>query len=372
MTQLSELVVKEATKTAPRAILALDLKGAFDNVSHAAVLENLGTTGCGRRTFGYIKDFRTKRTAMIRMGEKKSEAVELGDRDTPQGSVLSPLLFKLALLPLPSLLERIDRVSHALYADDITVWTNRAASDDCMEGVVQRAAETVHGYAKHCGLSCAPQKSELLIVQPGRPKKQAPPSVTVTIDDTQIIPTEQIRSLASATIPKIKHSTEQIASMICRVANRKRGLKEEDALLLVQALVVSRVTYSAPHLRLTKADREALDTAMRKATKIAKGLPMYSSTKRLMDMGTHNAADELIEAHLSNQRVRLSRTEHGRALLHKMGWQVEPQTEEAPLSKGWHDSITTKPLPRNMTAERHEGRRTARAEALARQLEEDP
>lgn len=90
--------------------------------------------------------------------------MELGDRGTPQGSVLSPLLFNLALLPLPSLLQKIDGVSHALYADDITVWTNRAGSDAWMEGVLQRAADTVHGYAKSCGLSCAPQKSELLIV----------------------------------------------------------------------------------------------------------------------------------------------------------------------------------------------------------------
>ncbi|XP_077553585.1 uncharacterized protein LOC144168488 [Haemaphysalis longicornis] len=239
MIQRSELVVKQAMKTAPRAILALDLKGAFDNVSHGSVLENLGRTRCGRHTFGYIKDFFTKRTATIRIGEEKSQAVELRDR----------------------------------------------GSDGWMEGVLQRAVETVHGYAKSCGLGCAPQKSELLNVQPGRPKKQAPPSVTVTVDGRQIIPTEQIRILglllrgdgkASAVITKIKHSTEQIA------------------------------------------DRKALDTAMRKATKIAMGLPMYSSTKRLMDMATLNTTDELIEAHLSNQRVHLSRTEHGRIVLHKI------------------------------------------------------
>ncbi|XP_077547628.1 uncharacterized protein LOC144159832 [Haemaphysalis longicornis] len=248
---------------------------------------------------------------MIRIGKEMSDPVELGDRGTPQGSVLLPMLFNLALLLLPSLLERIDGVSHALYADDITVWTNRAGSDTWIEGVLQRAADTAHGYAKSCGLSCAPQKSELLIVQPGRPKKQQHPNVTVTIDGTQIIPTEQIRILglllrgdgkASAAATKIKHSTEQIASMIRRVPNRNCGLKEEDALWLVQAFVVSRVTYSATYLRLMKADREALVTAMRKATKIAMGLPMYSSMKRLMEMGILNTTDELIEAHLSNQR----------------------------------------------------------------------
>lgn len=77
--QLQELVVKKATRNAPRGILALDLKGAFDNVSHASVLQNLNKTGCGRKTFAYITDFLTRRTATIRIGEEKSEPVELGD-----------------------------------------------------------------------------------------------------------------------------------------------------------------------------------------------------------------------------------------------------------------------------------------------------
>ncbi|XP_077537529.1 uncharacterized protein LOC144149749 [Haemaphysalis longicornis] len=42
---------------------------------------------------------------------------------------------------------------------------------------------------------------------------------------------------------------------------------------------------------------------MRKATKIAMGLPTYSSTKRLMDMGILTTTDELIEANFSSQRA---------------------------------------------------------------------
>lgn len=33
---------------------------------------------------------------------------------------------------------------------------------------------------------------------------------------------------------------------------------------------------------------------------------------------------KLIKAHLSNQRIRLSHTEHGQAVLRKIGWQIEP------------------------------------------------
>ncbi|XP_077550590.1 uncharacterized protein LOC144163712 [Haemaphysalis longicornis] len=297
--ELNELVIKRATKNAPRRILVLDLKGAFDNVSYASVLENLRKTGCGRKIFSYLKDFLTKRTATVRIGEERLEPVEQGDSDTPQGSVLLPLLFNLPLLPLPELLKQVEGVDHALYSDDITVWTSRVGSDAWGEEVLQRAATTVHEYAKTCGLSCATQKSELLMLQPGRPKKEAPPNVTISTDGTQMKPTEQICILdlllrcdgrAMAALTKIKNTSEQVTSMLRRVANRYRGLKEEDALRLVPAFVVGRVIYSASYLRLTKADKEAFNATIRKA-KTTMGMPTYSSTQRLMYMGTLNTAE---------------------------------------------------------------------------------
>ncbi|XP_072144452.1 uncharacterized protein [Dermacentor andersoni] len=45
------------------SILAIDVKGAFDNVSHEAILRNLEDTGCGTRIYNYISSFLTHRTA---------------------------------------------------------------------------------------------------------------------------------------------------------------------------------------------------------------------------------------------------------------------------------------------------------------------
>ncbi|XP_075560579.1 uncharacterized protein LOC142592789 [Dermacentor variabilis] len=263
-------------------------------MSHASVLQNLRKTGCGRKTYGYNKDFLTNGTANIRIEEERSEPVELGDRGTPQGSVLSPLLFNLALLPLPELLNQIEGVDHAFYADDILVWTNRAGSDAWAKEALQRAATTVHEYATTCGLSCAPQKSELLIVQPGRPKNEPPPNIIITIDGTKIKPTQQIRILglllrsdgkAYAAVNKIKTTSEQVLSMIRRVTNWNRRIKEEYSLRLVQAFVVSRVKYSARYLPLAKVNRETLNTTIRQAVKHAMGIPVYSSMQKLLEMG---------------------------------------------------------------------------------------
>ncbi|XP_077548089.1 uncharacterized protein LOC144160808 [Haemaphysalis longicornis] len=172
LVQLHEVVIKKSKNHTPRAILVLELEGALNHVTHDSILRNLRDTGCGERTFKYVRDFLSNRTAKIKIGDETSGPIALGDRGPPQGSVVSPLLFNLALLPLPALLQDIEGIDHALYAGDITVWTSRAGSESWTEETLQRAADTVHDYAKICGLHCSAQKSEFLIIKPRRKKEK--------------------------------------------------------------------------------------------------------------------------------------------------------------------------------------------------------
>lgn len=87
LVQMKEDILVPATGHSPRAILTLDLKGAFDNVAHKGILHNLASTGCGERTYNYIADFLSHRQEIIKIGDVSSHPITLGDRGTPQGSV---------------------------------------------------------------------------------------------------------------------------------------------------------------------------------------------------------------------------------------------------------------------------------------------
>lgn len=130
------------------------------------------------------------------------------------------------------MLENIEGIDHALYAN-ITIWTSKAGSDGWIEETLQKAAETVHEFARSCGLSCSPQKSELVIIKP-RQKKDEKKEIRIVIDNTNINPTPQVRILglliqengkAGAAIRRLKTTSEQIMNMIRRVSNRRRGQK---------------------------------------------------------------------------------------------------------------------------------------------------
>lgn len=63
MLQLHAEVIDPPNKTGTKAIFALDLEKAFDNVSHEAILQTLANINAGNKTFNYIPSFLSGRTA---------------------------------------------------------------------------------------------------------------------------------------------------------------------------------------------------------------------------------------------------------------------------------------------------------------------
>ncbi|XP_077531234.1 amine oxidase [flavin-containing] B-like [Haemaphysalis longicornis] len=90
-----------------KAILGLDLEKAFDNVRHSYILKSISDLGLGARFHDYVRSFLSGRKATLRVAEMESRTLDLGDRGTPQGAVISPTLFNLAMWK-PSEKEKLD------------------------------------------------------------------------------------------------------------------------------------------------------------------------------------------------------------------------------------------------------------------------
>nr|XP_050033693.2 uncharacterized protein LOC126530455 [Dermacentor andersoni] len=365
-----DIIRPTAMRHNDKAILALDLRGAFDNVRHGSILANLSTTDCGHKAFAYVRDFLSKRQALLKIEDEEYGPYTMGTRGTPQGAVLSPLLFNIAMMQLPQQLARVEGIQHALYADDITIWTTEGSVGE-MEDRLQRAASIVDSYAIHCGLQCAPAKSELLHIKTNLKDNT---SLRLFLMGGPIREVEEIRILGlfihhrlspESTIDKLKRIGEQVGRMIHRVSNKRGGLRGRDALRLAHAFVTSRILYSVPYLRTTKKHDERIDAIIRKVTKRALELPVATCNAKLLALGVLNSYQELKEAHLVNQYTRLSQTVSGRHLLDRLHIQHECIPEETcRLPELWRHKLWVPPLPRNMDTQTHEGRRKARARAL--------
>ncbi|KAM7289630.1 hypothetical protein ISCGN_029759 [Ixodes scapularis] len=90
--QIKEDILDRISCTTTRAVLALDIKGAFDNVSHTLVFENLASTGCGPRMYDYVRDFLSNWMATIGIESIRTSTIPIPSKGNRQGSVLSPTL----------------------------------------------------------------------------------------------------------------------------------------------------------------------------------------------------------------------------------------------------------------------------------------
>jgi len=93
------------------------IEKAYDMVNKEVLLFKLLSYGISCRMFHFIRSFPSNRTFQVRIGSTLSMTKRL-ENGTPQGSVLSPILFSLMINDLP---KRI--TSHAaLHADDFCFW----------------------------------------------------------------------------------------------------------------------------------------------------------------------------------------------------------------------------------------------------------
>ncbi|KAL1472497.1 hypothetical protein MTO96_039278 [Rhipicephalus appendiculatus] len=133
-------------------------------------------------------------------------------------------------------------------------------------------------------------------------------------------------------------------------------------LQLVQAFVCTHITYVVPYLRLKRADLDRHDASLRKAYKTALGLPMSTSTSKLMALEESNSVNELIEAILTSQYQRLSFTYGGRAVLHQIGLiPARAATTYQDIPTAQRLSLRISAIPKHMHPEHHLDRRADRA-----------
>ncbi|XP_072140778.1 uncharacterized protein [Dermacentor andersoni] len=156
------------------------------------------TLGLGQCLRDCTRDFLRGRQASLWVGSLQSEPVELGDKGTPQDSVISPTLFNLAMIGLFRQLTRIGNLQHAIYVDDVTMWVAKR-SEGQIKHTLQNAIRITEEYHKATGLWCSPSKSELPLYRPkrGGPKPKG--------WDTGADPCVHLYTAEGLTIPVVGH-----------------------------------------------------------------------------------------------------------------------------------------------------------------------
>lgn len=373
MLRLYHDVLENVKRTHTRIVVGVDVRKAFDTVAHHPLIEKTKDLGLSPRTIRYITKFLKERYVNIKIGNYTSPTYKL-TAGVPQGAILSPTLFNIAMKDLPPLLHQITHLKFALYADDITLWCTHGSPGE-QEQTLQSGLDTIKDYLDGLGMECSPGKTEYVVVMNSNTEnsQEIRDLITLTIDGHSIPRKESIRILGfyidqnaggTTWFKHTLHQCHQITRMLNRIGRRKHGLKEHEGRKVVEALLISRIMYGLPYHRLTKAQHSRLEATVRIAIRTITGIPRFAPSRLIDQMGVLNTLEERIPIHRDAQNQRLQTSQQGRRILQE----YQNTTNLPPLPKNpppWETLITCgyRPLPKNMGQNNTE-RRQLRAKWL--------
>ncbi|KAH8618167.1 putative Reverse transcriptase (RNA dependent DNA polymerase) [Trypanosoma vivax] len=102
------------------AAVFIDYAHAFDFVDRGCIVKELLSFGVEKHLVAWIVGFLQGRAAQVRVNDTLSEDMRL-NCGVPQGSVLGPLLFIVAVDSLSKRLNRIPGLQHGLFAEDLAI-----------------------------------------------------------------------------------------------------------------------------------------------------------------------------------------------------------------------------------------------------------
>ncbi|KAH9382336.1 hypothetical protein HPB48_012065 [Haemaphysalis longicornis] len=125
--------------------------------------------------------------------------------------------------------------------------------------------------------------------------------------------------------------------MVGLITKRHHGLKESDVTRLIQGLVISRITYSAPCLEI-----KISEAIFCRAYKETQGLSPTTATATLLSLGVYNTMEERVKARLISEPKRLAliltgiRPGHstnpgGRTVMETLCLELRKKPNEAPI-----------------------------------------
>ena len=140
---------KESTLT-----IFLDIEKAYDMIWRKIIIIKLQKMGIYGRITHWINNFLTDRTIQVRINDTLSEE-KIIENGVPQGSVIIPFLFNIAINDLP---ECLDNVQVSQYADDIAIWKSNR-NIPYLEKKIQQNINNINNWCEKWGFKLSIPKA---------------------------------------------------------------------------------------------------------------------------------------------------------------------------------------------------------------------
>ncbi|XP_040070198.1 uncharacterized protein LOC115331806 [Ixodes scapularis] len=300
-----------------------DIQAAFDNVEPASVLAQLTSWGITGRVQGFLEGFLSDRSIQVKLSNTLSQSRPV-QRGLPQGSVLSPLLFNIAIAGLPAALpnSRI-LISISMYADDLCIWVS-GFRHPTLRAIMQSAINKIQAFLENQGLSISGHKAAAMVF-PGRNRRLREVKLQLDSQPLRLVSkhrflgiTLQNRCKWHDQIKAVTASTISSRNAVRRVGGQNWGNSPRSMLTLHSSLVVSRLMYSLPYMDLLPSQADKLERLHRAGLRTSLGVPRSAKNERVYEEARSLPLHLQASQRLLLQVIRLGETHPGQSLIKRL------------------------------------------------------
>ena len=251
-----------------------DVEKAFDQILSSAILRQLHALGIKGHLLYYLRDFLQKRKFRVRIGNQLSTTHNQAT-GIPQGSVVSPLLFILALLGIDKCL--VSSVNYSLFADDLAIYI-RGTNIQRMTRKIQDSIIKLEEWYKSRGLKFSSSKSKVVLFSR---KKSAPTAIKLYLAG-KIIPMSETAPFLGllldqhltwkSYVTELKQKCLTRMNLLKSLSRKSWGADRKLLLRLYTTIVRSVLDYGSPIYGNAKPTiLQKLDVVQNEALRICTG-----------------------------------------------------------------------------------------------------
>jgi hypothetical protein len=259
------------------AAILLDVEKAFDSVWHDGLKYKLAHCNLPTKIVRILSSFLDDRTIKVRVQQQCSNTVKL-NAGTPQGSVLSPLLYLIYVNDLP--IHPANKVEASQFADDLGLWTTHK-NELAVQKRLQASLSDLELWCSLWRIKINAGKTQLIVFS----RRRKVPNIRVTLFNQVVQKFNQVillgmtldeRLTLKPHFDKVRLTANKRISLLFRLRGTNWGASSTCLIKLYKAYIRPVLEYGAIIMAAANKTRLAeLQRIQKRALRICLKMPEF-------------------------------------------------------------------------------------------------
>ena len=259
--------------------LFVDFEKAFDSVWKKGLIVKMSKLGIQGKSLKTIYNFLESRKVQLDVNCKLGPLQNTNEYGLPQGSALSPVLFKIYLLNILEEYNTSEDISLFKFADDGTIKIKKDSTAQCIASL-NSVTNSIHDWTSKWRMvvNCAPNKTEYIVFGTAERNPQDIPD-TIKLGDKEVKRVQKTKVLGllidekMSYIPHAKKVNDKLTESwanMCKYTNKNYGFNQSVITQIAKSYFLSSLQY-AGHVWQNKKSIKEIESMWYKIIKSAVG-----------------------------------------------------------------------------------------------------